>query len=88
MLTESSMKTKGEETASYSYSRSYIQPAIYIEDDTRRKKLTNNNNIKLKTALQELVLNLLCNRVETDVGLSPDFFRHYSMGYCAYEGKT
>lgn len=32
--------------------------------------LTDDNNIELETALQELMLNLLGDRVETDIGLS------------------
>ena len=51
-----------------------------LAKNSSRKKLTNNDNIKLETALQELVLDLLCDGVETDVGLSPDFCGHYSIG--------
>ena len=40
-------------------------------------QLTHNDDIKLETTLQELVLDLLGNRVETDVGLGADFFSHF-----------
>jgi hypothetical protein len=43
------------------------------------RTLTSNDDIELETTLQELVLNLLGDRVETDVGLSTDFFSHFGL---------
>lgn len=43
-----------------------------------KHQLTDNDNIELKPALQELVLNLLSDRVETDIRLRSDFLsRHF-----------
>lgn len=39
-------------------------------------RLTDENDIELETALQELVLDLLGDRVETDIGLGSNFFGH------------
>ena len=39
--------------------------------------LTGNDDIELETTLQKLVLDLLGNRVETDIGLGTDFFSHF-----------
>ena len=39
---------------------------------------TDNDNVELETALQELMLNLLSDGVETDIGASTDFFNVYS----------
>lgn len=39
--------------------------------------LTDEDDIELETTLQELVLDLLGDRVETDVGLGADFFSHF-----------
>lgn len=39
----------------------------------RRPRRTNDDDIELKTTFQELVLNLLGDGVETDVGGSADF---------------
>jgi len=37
-------------------------------------KRTNNNDIELETALQELVFYLLCDRIKTNVGRRTDLF--------------
>jgi len=39
-------------------------------------KRTNNDNVELETSLQQFVLNLLSDGVETDVGLCANFFCH------------
>jgi hypothetical protein len=39
-----------------------------------KKKHTNDDDVELEAPLQELVLDLLRNRVETDIGISTDFF--------------
>lgn len=42
--------------------------------EKKTKIPTNNNDVELETTLQELMLNLLCDTVETNVGLSTNFF--------------
>jgi len=42
--------------------------------------LTNNHDVELEAPLQELVLNLTSDRVETDIGGSLDFFAFSSHG--------
>lgn len=41
---------------------------------------TNDYNVELETALQELVLNLLGNSVKTNIGVGTDFFSSGSHG--------
>jgi hypothetical protein len=48
---------------------------------------TDDDDIKLETTLQELVLDLLGNRVETDVGLSADFLSHRCSGTVRVRGE-
>ena len=38
--------------------------------------LTDHDHVELETTLQELVLNLLRDGVETDIGRGADFFSH------------
>ena len=40
-------------------------------------RLTNENDVELETTLQEFMLDLLRDRVETDIGLGTDFFSHF-----------
>jgi hypothetical protein len=42
---------------------------LKVDDET---KLTDTDDIELETALQQLLLNLLCDAVETDVALRKD----------------
>ncbi len=43
-----------------------------------KKTRTDGNDIELESSLEQLVLNLLRNRVKADVGLGADFFSHGS----------
>ncbi len=52
-------------------------PAPKTQTSAISYKLTNDDDIELETTLEELVLDLLRNAVETDIGLSADFFCHY-----------
>ena len=45
--------------------------------EEEKKKLTDNDDIKLETALKQFVLNLAGNGVETDVRSGADFFCHF-----------
>ena len=60
-----------------------MQRAADANDNERR---TNDNNVELEPALQELVLNLLSDGVETNIRLCADFFSyggHYGSRECA-----
>jgi hypothetical protein len=50
--------------------------STFILSSVATVRRTNNDDIELETTLQELVLNLLRDRVETDVGLCTDFLRN------------
>lgn len=62
-----------------------IFPRVVEKIPARKAKIrTNDNYIELEPSLQQLVLNLLCDRVKTDIGVGTDFFccggGHFSRG--------
>lgn len=52
-------------------------------------KLTDDDDIKLETTLEELALNLSGDRVEADIGCSSDFFSGWGghFIFCCRRGK-
>ena len=47
---------------------------------------TDDDHVELETTLQELVLNLLCDGIETDIRVCSDFFS-WSGGHCWKERR-
>ena len=47
-------------------------------------ELTDKDDIELETTLQELVLDLLRDRVETDIRRGADFFSHFLLAVRAW----
>lgn len=56
-------------------------------EEEMKPKLTNKDDIELETTLQELMLNLLGDRVETDIRRGADFFSHFLLPVSVLRGS-
>ena len=50
---------------------------LFVKKFKEKIKLTNNDDVELETTLEQLVLNLLRDRVETDIGCCTNFLSDY-----------